>query len=72
MPIQVKACACGRNDWISISSTRVPSLGHEEVLWCKECGTIKKISCPNGVAQERTLDYRKPNSYEAREIRVIK
>jgi len=73
MPIQVKACACGTDQWISMMSHRIESLGYEEILWCKECGTIKKISIPNGSNRERTLDYRKPRSYEIREsLKVIK
>ena len=61
MPIQVKACACGDNQWISILSYRISSLGFEEVLWCKCCGTVKRIVKPNG-SNERTIDYSQPNN----------
>ena len=60
MPINTKACNCQSSNWVLITSNRIESLGTEKVEWCKDCGTIKKSSIPNGATQERTLDYRVP------------
>jgi len=66
-----KSCACGNNEWIQIDTQRIESLGYEEVLWCKSCGTVKKTSKSNGAIHERTLDYRRPNLFEVK-IKAIK
>ena len=58
-----KSCGCGNNEWQSINSYRLPSLGHEEVLWCKNCGTIKLISRFNAQPVETTVDYRIPKNF---------
>ncbi len=61
-PQLVKSCSCGNNSWISIMSHRIDSLGFEETLWCKDCGTVKKIVKVNGTPNERTIDYRQPKN----------
>ena len=72
MPQQTKNCACGMNDWISISTNRIESLGYTEVLWCKDCGTIKHICNPNGAPNYRLLDYRQPKNESKGGLQVIK
>jgi len=72
MAVQVKSCACGTNNWVSMMSDRIQSLGHEEILWCKECGTVKKISLPHGATSERTLDYRQPKTALNTNLELVK
>ena len=56
----LKSCSCGTNEWTSIMNKRIDSLGYEEVLWCKVCGTIAAVSKSNGASQERVLSYQQP------------
>ena len=72
MPVQVKVCACSHNEWVEISSQRIESLGYEVVLWCKDCGTVKRTCKPNGSPDERTLDYRQPKLFKPKtDLKVI-
>jgi len=71
MPQIVKTCYCGTNDWVSLMTTRIDSLGYEELLWCKDCGTIKRICKPNGSPNTRTLDYRHPKNSSV-SLQVVK
>jgi len=70
MPVDTKSCNCGSNEWILILSRRIDSLGTEKVEWCKNCGTVKLSSIPNGAATERTIDYRVPEN--APSLRLVK
>ena len=70
MPVDTKNCNCTSNNWILIQSRRIDSLGTEKVEWCKNCGTVKVSSIPNGATQERTLDYRIPDNSPS--LRVVK
>jgi len=70
MPVDTKNCNCGSNNWILIQSRRIDSLGTEKTEWCKNCGTIKLSSVPNGATQERTIDYRVPDNTP--NLRVVK
>jgi len=62
MPISTKNCNCGTNNWVLIHTQRIDSLGSEKIEWCKNCGTVKKSTIPNGSPNERTLDYRVPEN----------
>jgi len=70
MPVNTKSCNCKSNNWILIQSRRIDSLGTEKVEWCKNCGTVKLSSIPNGATQERTIDYRVPDN--SPNLRVVK